>query len=183
MYAYYLGRKCYHQDSAFPYLLFLCRHVIRACTHNHTTYLVCSHSNQHICFNPTYCPWEQWLEIRSILNPGKLVSHTQVFDPDKPVSVFFDAYAAIDQGGCGGICCICEGLAWERDYYMSNDKYMCQGDNSWLCTDMGSYYWSCISWATWQKAEHAALLHKGIAAPDCTLGTCIMPSNWKQIYN
>jgi hypothetical protein len=30
--------------------------IIRPCTHNHTTYLVCSHGNQHICFNPTYCP-------------------------------------------------------------------------------------------------------------------------------
>jgi hypothetical protein len=28
--------------------------VIKSCTHNHTTYSVCSHGNQHICFNPTY---------------------------------------------------------------------------------------------------------------------------------
>jgi hypothetical protein len=40
--------------------------VIGSCTHNHTTYLMCSHSNQYICFNPTYHPWEQWLEIRGI---------------------------------------------------------------------------------------------------------------------
>jgi hypothetical protein len=63
--------------------------VIRSCTHNHTTYLVCSHDNQHICFNSTYCPQDQWLEIKSIHNPGNLVSCTQVFSPDKPVSMFF----------------------------------------------------------------------------------------------
>jgi hypothetical protein len=39
----------------------------------------------------------------SIHNPETLVSHTQVFSPDKPVSMFFDTYATIDQGGCGGI--------------------------------------------------------------------------------
>jgi hypothetical protein len=48
--------------------------VIRSCTHNHTTYLVCSHGNQHICFNPTYHPQEQCLEIQGIWNPGNLVS-------------------------------------------------------------------------------------------------------------
>jgi hypothetical protein len=29
-------------------------------------------------------------------NPGNLVSHIQVFSPYKPVSIFFDAFAAID---------------------------------------------------------------------------------------
>jgi hypothetical protein len=51
--------------------------VIGSHMHNHTTYLVCFHGNQHICFNPTYRPLEQWLEIRSIRNPGSLVSLTQ----------------------------------------------------------------------------------------------------------
>jgi hypothetical protein len=38
--------------------------VIGACTHNHTTYLVCSNDgDQHTCFNPSYHPWEQWLEV------------------------------------------------------------------------------------------------------------------------
>jgi hypothetical protein len=104
---------------------------------------VCSHGDKHICFNPTYHPQEQWLEIQSVSNPGNLVSHTQVFNPDKPVSIFFDACV-----GCG-----CGGLAWERAY-MSNDKYMCQEDNYWLCDDVGFYYcpyWGCVSWATWQK--------------------------------
>jgi hypothetical protein len=113
--------------------------VMGSCTHNHTTYVVCSHGNQHICFNLTYCPREQWLEIRSVHNPGSLVSRTQVVSPDKPVSMLFDACAAIDQGGCGCIGCGCGGLGWERAY-TSNDKYMCRGDNSWPCDDVGSYY-------------------------------------------
>jgi hypothetical protein len=35
--------------------------VVRSCTHNHITYIVCSHGNQHICFSLTYYPWEQCL--------------------------------------------------------------------------------------------------------------------------
>jgi hypothetical protein len=99
----------------------------------------------------------------------------------------FDACTAIDTGGCGGKGCGCGDLAWERAY-MSNDKYMCRGDSSWPCDDMGSYYcpyWVCVSWATWQRAKYAALLHKGTAAPDCTHGTCnpvnftvLKPSDW-----
>jgi hypothetical protein len=89
--------------------------VIGSCTHNRTTYLVCSRGYQHICFNPTYHPQEQWLEIRSVC---------QVFSPDKPVSLLFDACAAIDRGGCGGTGCGCGGLARERAY-TSNDKCMC----------------------------------------------------------
>jgi hypothetical protein len=46
---------------------------------------------------PTYRPGEQWLEIRRVRNPGNLVSHTQVFSPDEPASMLFDACAAIDQ--------------------------------------------------------------------------------------
>jgi hypothetical protein len=131
----------------------------------------CSHGNQHICFNPTYCPREQWLEIRSVYNPGNLISRTQVFSHDKPVSMLFDACVAIDKGGCEGTGC--EGLARERAY-ISNDKYKCQGDNSWPCDDVGSYYcpyWSCVSWATWQRGKHAASFTKG-KLPDCTHSTC-----------
>jgi hypothetical protein len=79
------------------------------------------------------------VRIRNISNPGNLVSCTQVFSPDKQVSMLFDACAAIDQGGCGGIGCGCGGLAWERAY-TSNDKYMCWGDNSWPHDNVGSYY-------------------------------------------
>jgi hypothetical protein len=81
------------------------------------------------------------------------------------------------------------GLAWERAC-MSNDKYMCQGDNSWPCADVSFYYcpyWSCVLWATWQRAKHTALLHKGITSPNCTPGTCnrinfmvFKPSDWTQ---
>jgi hypothetical protein len=69
-------------------------------------------------------PQEQWLEIRSVCNPGNLVGCSQVFSPDKTVSIPFDACAAVDKGGCGGTGCGCGGLAWERAY-TSNDKYMC----------------------------------------------------------
>jgi hypothetical protein len=102
--------------------------------------------------------------------------------------MFFDACVAIDKGGYGGIGYGCGGLAWERAY-TSSDKYMCQGDNSWPCDGMGSYYcpyWGCVSWATWQRAKYA-VLHKGKAAPDCTCGTCnsinftvFKPSKWTQ---
>jgi hypothetical protein len=60
---------------------------------------------------------EQWLEIRSVCNPGNLISHTQVFSPDKAVSLFFDACVAIDKGGCGGTGCGCGRLAWERSLH------------------------------------------------------------------
>jgi hypothetical protein len=136
--------------------------VIGLWTHNHTSYLVCTHDNQHICFNLTYNPQEQWLVIRSIRNPGNFVSRTQVFSPDKPVSILFNARAAIDQDGYGGIGYGCGDLIWERAY-TSNEKYMCRRDNSWPGDDVGSYYcryWTCVSWATWERTKHAALLHK-----------------------
>jgi hypothetical protein len=44
-----------------------------------------------------------------------------------------------------------------------------------------------VSWATWQRAKNAALLHKGKAASCCTRGTCnpvnftaLKPSDWTQ---
>jgi hypothetical protein len=104
----------------------------------------------------------------------ELISCTQVFSPDKPVSRLFDACGAIDKGVYGGVGCGCGGLAWERAY-TSNAKYMCWGDNSWPCDDVGSYYcpyWACVSQTRWQRAKYAALLHKRKAAPDCTCGTC-----------
>jgi hypothetical protein len=83
--------------------------VIGSCTHNHTTYLVCSHGNRHICFNPSYHPRDAM--VRSICHPGNLVRHPQVFSPDEPVSVLFAAFAAVDKGGCGGTGSGCGGLA------------------------------------------------------------------------
>jgi hypothetical protein len=99
--------------------------VMGSCIHNHTTYQVCSPDNQYTCFNPTYHPVEQWLELRSGHLTGNIVTRTQVFDPDKPVSLLFDACAAIDQGYklCGVTACGCRGLGWERTY-TSNEKYM-----------------------------------------------------------
>jgi hypothetical protein len=64
--------------------------------------------------------------------------------------MLFDACAAIDKGGYGGIGYGYEGLTSERAY-TSHDKYMFWGDNSWPCDDVGSYYcpyWGCVSWAT-----------------------------------
>jgi hypothetical protein len=45
-----------------------------------------------------------------------------VFDPEKPVSVLFDACVAIDKlrGGTG---CGCGGVGWEKTY-TSNEKYL-----------------------------------------------------------
>jgi hypothetical protein len=130
--------------------------VIGSCTHNHTVYQVGSHDNQFTCFNPTYHPVEQLLELRSGHLTRNIVTHTQVFDPEKPVSLLFDACAAIDKL-CGGTGCGCGDLGWERTY-TSNEKYMCRGDNSW-CNNEGNHfcpYWSCVSWATWHRATHLA---------------------------
>jgi hypothetical protein len=86
--------------------------VIRSCTHNHTTYQVYSHDNQYTCFNPTYHPVEQWLKLRSGCLTGNIVACTQVFNPDKPVSLLFDSCAAINKGYrlCGGKACGYGGL-------------------------------------------------------------------------
>jgi hypothetical protein len=40
---------------------------------------------------------EQWLELRSGHLTGNIVTCTQVFNPEKPVSLLFDARAAIDK--------------------------------------------------------------------------------------
>jgi hypothetical protein len=79
------------------------------------------------------------------------------------------------------------GLTWERAY-TSSEKYMCRGDNSWSYDDVSSCYcpyWSCVSWATWERTKHTVLLHKGTAAPNCTSDaynpvnfTVLKPSDW-----
>jgi hypothetical protein len=48
-----------------------------------------------ICFNLIYCPLEQWLGVRSITSTGKLISQTQVYNPKRPVSVYFDVCTVI----------------------------------------------------------------------------------------
>jgi hypothetical protein len=65
--------------------------------------------------NPTYHPVEQWLELRSGHLTGNTVTHTQVFDPEKPVSLLFDACVAIHKL-CRGTGCGYGGLGWERTY-------------------------------------------------------------------
>jgi hypothetical protein len=74
--------------------------IMRSCMHNLTIYSVCSHGNQHVCFNPTYSPGEQWVEVWRFGGAvwggiRDLINCTRVFNPDKPASVFFDVCAAI----------------------------------------------------------------------------------------
>jgi hypothetical protein len=165
--------------------------VIGSCTHNHTTYQVGSCDNQYTCFNPTYHLQEQWLELRSGRFSGDFVTFTQLFDPDKPVSLLFDACAPIDQVYrlCGGTSCGCGGLGWERAYTL-NEKYMCWGDNCWSCGEENYQfcpYWSCVSWATWHGANYTALIQKGTTTSKYNQGTCnpvnftvLKPSDWTQ---
>jgi hypothetical protein len=47
-----------------------------------------------------------------------------VFDPEKTVSLLFDACETIDKL-CEGTGCGCGGLGWERTYTL-NEKYLCQ---------------------------------------------------------
>jgi hypothetical protein len=101
--------------------------VVGSCTHNHTTYSVCSPDGQCICFNPIYHPWDQWLEVESFTNTGELISWTQGYNPKRPVSIYFDVCAVIAKNSIHqpqGIGNTCGGLAWEKTC-MPNDKYMC----------------------------------------------------------
>jgi hypothetical protein len=131
---------------------------------------------------------EQWLELRSGYLAGNIVTHTQVFDPEKPVSLLFDACVTIDKL-CEGTDCGCGGLGWKRTY-RSNEKYMCRGDNSWLSNNEGYHfcpYWSCVSWTTWHEATHLALFQKDTTTPNCSQGTCnpvntVLPRNWFGSY-
>jgi hypothetical protein len=117
--------------------------VIGTYTHNHTTYLVCSHGNQHICFNPTYCPWSNGWRSGASATLGTSSAAPRCL-------------VLINQCQCSlmhvqpYISCGCGELAWERAY-TSNNKYMCWEDSSWPCNDVGSYcpYWDLVSWATW----------------------------------
>jgi hypothetical protein len=82
------------------------------------------------------------------------------------------------------------GALVEKGPIPSNEKYMCQGDNSWPCGDEGYHfcpYWICVSWATWHGAKHSALLQKGTTTSNCNQGTCnpvnftvLKPSDWTQ---
>jgi hypothetical protein len=71
------------------------RTIVGSYTHSHTTYSVCFHDGQYICFNPIYHSQEQWLEAQSFTSIGNLINHTQDNDPNKPVSIYFDVCATI----------------------------------------------------------------------------------------
>jgi hypothetical protein len=58
---------------------------------------MCFHDGQYICINPIFCPWEQWIEAQYFTSNGKLINHSQVNDPNKPVSIYFDVCAPIAQ--------------------------------------------------------------------------------------
>jgi hypothetical protein len=104
--------------------------VVGSCTHNHTTYSVCSHDSQYICFNAIYRPWEQQLEVWSFTSTGELISQTQVYNPKRPISIHFDVCIVVAKNSVywpQGIGNTCGGLAWEKSC-MSNDKHMWQED-------------------------------------------------------
>jgi hypothetical protein len=97
---------------------------------NNITYSVCSLGSQYICFNPIYPPGEQWLEFQSFTSTGELISQTQVYNPERPLSMDFDVCVIIAKNSVywtQDIGNTCRGLAWEKTY-TSNDKHMCQRD-------------------------------------------------------
>jgi hypothetical protein len=101
--------------------------LVGSCTHNHTTYSVCCHDGQCICFKPICLPQEQWLQVWSFTSTGGLISQTH-FD----VCVVIAKISIYWSQGIGNTC---GGLIWEKTN-MSNDKYVCQGDSSWPCNDI-----------------------------------------------
>jgi hypothetical protein len=72
-------------------------------------------------------PSRAMAEVQSFTSIGKLINLTQVNDPNKPVSIYFDVCATIAKNtrplGNG------VRLAWEKTYRL-NDKYICPKDNS-----------------------------------------------------
>jgi hypothetical protein len=107
----------------------------------------------------------------------KLINHTWVNDPNKPVSIYFDVCAAIAENirlwKTVGV------LTQEKTYRL-NDKYICPEDDSGTsgcayCEQLYCPYWDCERWATWLKSEvytshgTADLSQKREATPNCTL--------------
>ncbi|XP_042096426.1 endogenous retrovirus group 3 member 1 Env polyprotein [Ovis aries] len=142
------------------------------CVHNKTTYFICQQNDKQSCFDPLPPISEDWLEVRH-QKEGILINQTRIENEDLPVSVYFDACAAIGKNPKGVT--NCGSLSWERTY-TNNDKYMCQlasprsscyGDPWFYCP-----YWSCVTWATWEYKSKIARLQKGTASPSCKLGTC-----------
>nr|AEO17024.1 envelope glycoprotein [Dasyprocta leporina] len=168
--------------------------IIGTCTHNLTVYKICKPKNgiSPLCFNPemettwefelrAVSPWGiKWGERSKLLGP--LINRTVRAKPGDPVTLYFDACAAINSAneanklypptggetkfplvGCGG-------LGWERDY-SNNEKYMCPWKGDW-CSGIGEFgcvYWSCVGQATWQKGSSLKRLKP---PPSCSLGTC-----------
>jgi hypothetical protein len=55
MYCILLGQEVLSPGLCFS-ILTIPVQALSSCTHNHTTYLVCSHGNQQICFNSSLLP-------------------------------------------------------------------------------------------------------------------------------
>jgi hypothetical protein len=92
-----------HYPNSFVVTKTLVFHIYYSCagtlvgssTHNNSTYSVCCHDSKYICFNPIYGPQEQWLEVQSYTSTRDLISCTQVYNPQKPVSIYFDMWVII----------------------------------------------------------------------------------------
>jgi hypothetical protein len=95
MYVHYSSGSAVTKTLVFHTYYFCAGTIVGSCTHSHTTHSVCFLDGQCICFNPIHRPWEQWLELQSFTSSGKLVNCTQVNDPNKSVSVFYDVCVAI----------------------------------------------------------------------------------------
>nr|AEO17025.1 envelope glycoprotein [Hydrochoerus hydrochaeris] len=168
--------------------------IIGTCTHNLTVYKICKPVSDipPLCFNPemetkwefelrAVSPWGiKWGERGKLLGP--LINRTVRAKPGAPVTLYFDACAAINSaneanklyppiGGEAKFPLVgCGGLEWERDY-SNNEKYMCPWKGDW-CSGIGEFgcvSWSCVGQATWQKGSSLERLKP---PPSCTLGTC-----------
>jgi hypothetical protein len=54
---------------------------------------VCCHDGQYICFNPIYCPQEQWLEVQSFTSTRELISW--VYNSKIPIPIYYDVCIVI----------------------------------------------------------------------------------------
>lgn len=91
------------------------------CVHNKTTYFICQQNDKQSCFLTPLPPIsEDWLEVRH-QKEGILINQTLIENEDLPVSVYFDACAAIGKNPKGVT--NCGSLSWERTY-TNNDKYV-----------------------------------------------------------
>ena len=156
------------------YTDFALLYSFESCTYKKTTYSICHHDGQYICFDPQYSPTEEWLEVWCSHKAGHLINWTQITNPKLLVSVVFDACEAMD--GSWTSTRPCGSLSWEREYRLQ-DTYMCDSSATTVWNggqDVMSFYcsyWGCESWTTWDKGDKTTVLHKDMAPPDCQTKT------------